>query len=119
MTGLDLTPLGYSASAERDPRGYTATFVFISGVVDMDKAKPKAADDAKKVAWFPVHSLSAYVRGQAPPNFGSDTFTETTDTGVNIAREDTIAVPLAFDHYHILQSQVILALQDLVAPTHF
>ncbi|CEP01811.1 hypothetical protein PBRA_008753 [Plasmodiophora brassicae] len=119
LTGLDLTPLGYSASAERDPRGYTATFVFISGVVDMDKAKPKAADDAKKVAWFPVHSLSAYVRGQAPPNFGSDTFTETTDTGVNIAREDTIAVPLAFDHYHILQSQVILALQDLVAPTHF
>lgn len=56
LEGIPLSSVGAFAGPHRDPRGYTCTFVF-KAFVDRHKVNPKASDDAKSTAWFPVTAL--------------------------------------------------------------
>jgi len=42
----------------RDPRGWTVSVVYLAQV-DFAAVKPKAADDAEEVGWFPLDALPA------------------------------------------------------------
>jgi 8-oxo-dGTP diphosphatase len=56
-TGLEtgkLTQLGAYGDPGRDPRGRTISVVYLA-VVDLKKLRPRAADDAADVAWFPLN----------------------------------------------------------------
>jgi 8-oxo-dGTP diphosphatase len=55
-TGLaveGLEPLYTAGNPGRDPRGWTVSVVYLARV-DAGKLKPKAADDAKAVKWWPL-----------------------------------------------------------------
>lgn len=54
ITNTDLKQVGIYGDPGRDPRGWTATVVFV-GQVSAPIAK--AGDDAKEVKWFPINAL--------------------------------------------------------------
>jgi 8-oxo-dGTP diphosphatase len=51
-----LVPLGPYDAVDRDPRGRTITFAYLARVW-AKQIKPKAADDAAEVGWFPLSRL--------------------------------------------------------------
>jgi 8-oxo-dGTP diphosphatase len=58
-TGIDVTDLEHLYTAGdpgRDPRGWTISVVFMTQV-DTKSVKPKAADDAKAVKWWPLDAF--------------------------------------------------------------
>lgn len=54
----ELRQLHTFGAPDRDPRGRVVSIVY-QGWVDAGSAHPKAADDAKEVAWFPLDELPA------------------------------------------------------------
>lgn len=52
----DLKFIGYFDKVDRDPRGRTISFAFMSQI-NKNKHKPKAADDAIDVSWFDINAL--------------------------------------------------------------
>lgn len=55
ITGLEL--LGVYSDPARDPRGHTASVVFIAGAT----GTPCGGDDAAEAVWFPLQALPALV----------------------------------------------------------
>ncbi len=55
VTGLEL--LGVYSDPARDPRGHTASVVFIAGA----RGTPCGGDDAAEAAWFPLQALPPLV----------------------------------------------------------
>ncbi|MCR5008679.1 MAG: NUDIX hydrolase [Oribacterium sp.] len=53
MTPKELTLIGVYSKPGRDPRGWTVSAAYLA-VVDPDKVKPIAADDAVDAGWFTV-----------------------------------------------------------------
>ncbi len=53
MSCKELTLVGIYSKPGRDPRGWTVSAAYL-GVVDRDKVKPKAADDAADAKWFSI-----------------------------------------------------------------
>ena len=53
MRSEDLTLVGIYSKPGRDPRGWTVSAAYLA-VVDPDKVKPIAADDADDVGWFTI-----------------------------------------------------------------
>ncbi|OON85230.1 NUDIX hydrolase [Oribacterium sp. C9] len=53
MAPKDLTLIGIYSKPGRDPRGWTVSAAYLA-VVDPDKVKPIAADDAADAEWFTV-----------------------------------------------------------------
>ena len=53
MAPKDLTLIGIYSKPGRDPRGWTVSAAYLA-VVDPDKVKPIAADDAADAGWFTV-----------------------------------------------------------------
>lgn len=55
LTADQLSFFGYFDTPGRDPRGWVVSFAFLCYL----KKKPKlrAADDAKSLAWYPLHDL--------------------------------------------------------------
>ena len=53
MAPKDLTLIGVYSKPGRDPRGWTVSAAYLA-VVDPDKVKPIAADDAADAGWFTV-----------------------------------------------------------------
>ncbi len=51
-----LVQVGAYAGPHRDVRGYSCTFAF-AALVDADKLKVKAGDDARRAQWFPMDAL--------------------------------------------------------------
>jgi 8-oxo-dGTP diphosphatase len=56
LTGIVLEQLGAFGQPGRDPRGWTVSVVFYALVRRADH-HARAADDARKVDWFPVRGL--------------------------------------------------------------
>jgi 8-oxo-dGTP diphosphatase len=54
----DLDHLYTAGDPGRDPRGWTVSVVYITRV-DASAVKPKAADDARAVKWWPLDALPA------------------------------------------------------------
>lgn len=78
LTGQELKLTGIYSRPGRDPRGWTVSAAFAT-VVDGDKLRPEAGDDAASIHWVPI------VRGE------DGSFRPKTDEG------------LAFDHSEIIQ----------------
>ena len=53
MASKELTLVGVYSKPGRDPRGWTVSAAYLA-VVDPDKVKPIAADDAADAGWFTV-----------------------------------------------------------------
>ncbi|MBP3802471.1 MAG: NUDIX hydrolase [Oribacterium sp.] len=53
MAPKDLALIGVYSKPGRDPRGWTVSAAYLA-VVDPDKVKPIAADDAADAGWFTV-----------------------------------------------------------------
>ncbi|MBO6241658.1 MAG: NUDIX hydrolase [Butyrivibrio sp.] len=82
MDAKELTLVGVYSKPGRDPRGWTVSVAF-AAVVDADKVKPIAADDAADAKWF--------------------TISKTGDTYSFSADNETITLDeLAFDHADIV-----------------
>ena len=56
VSGLSLVPLGAYGDPGRDPRTRVISAAFLA-LVRADAIKPRAGDDAKEVAWFPLADL--------------------------------------------------------------
>jgi 8-oxo-dGTP diphosphatase len=56
LTISELEQLFAAGDPGRDPRGWTISVVFLARG-DARKLKPKAADDATEVKWFPLNEL--------------------------------------------------------------
>lgn len=78
LTGQELKLTGIYSRPGRDPRGWTVSAAFAT-VVDGDKLRPEAGDDAASIHWVPI------VRGE------DGSFRPKTDEG------------LAFDHSEIIE----------------
>ncbi len=78
LIGQELKLTGIYSRPGRDPRGWTVSAAFAT-VVDGDKLRPEAGDDAASIHWVPI------VRGE------DGSFRPKTDEG------------LAFDHSEIIE----------------
>ena len=56
LSGVRLKQFEAFSEVNRDPRGRTISVAFV-GEVEKEKCAPKAADDAKEVAWFALEKL--------------------------------------------------------------
>lgn len=56
ISAADIEQLYTSGEPGRDPRGWTVSVVYLARV-DLDQVKPRAADDAEAVAWYPLDEL--------------------------------------------------------------
>ena len=56
LSGVRLKQFEAFSEVNRDPRGRTISVAFV-GEVEKEKCVPKAADDAKEVAWFALEKL--------------------------------------------------------------
>lgn len=56
ISAADIEQLYTSGEPGRDPRGWTVSVVYLARV-DHDQVKPRAADDAEAVAWYPLDEL--------------------------------------------------------------
>lgn len=56
LIGIELQPFGFWGRPGRDPRGHTVSLAYWGEITASDY-QPKAADDAKSLAWFPIREL--------------------------------------------------------------
>lgn len=56
VKNIEIEELGVFGKPGRDPRGRTVSAVYVA-LVDRNKVKPKAGDDAREVAWFSIRKL--------------------------------------------------------------
>jgi 8-oxo-dGTP diphosphatase len=56
VKNVELEQLHAFGDPGRDPRGWTVTVAFLARVLP-DQVKPKAADDAAEVGWYPLDEL--------------------------------------------------------------
>ena len=56
LHGIDLTQIGAFGAPDRDPREHIISIAYL-GIVDRNNHAPKANDDAREAAWFPLASL--------------------------------------------------------------
>jgi len=56
LKGIELHELGFFGEPKRDPRDHTVSLVYWA-IVEAENLQPQAADDAKNIAWFPLHEL--------------------------------------------------------------
>ena len=90
MSADDLTLVGIYSKPGRDPRGWTVSAAYLA-VVDPEKVKPIAADDADAVGWFTIiRKEDAILLKDHETELGEDR--------------------IAFDHYEIITD----ALQKLI-----
>ena len=89
LTGQELKLVGVYSKPGRDPRGWTVSAAFAT-LVDGDKLKPSAGDDAASVQWVPI---------------------ERGDDGMcRPATEDRIA----FDHSDMISDAARMLLRNLI-----
>lgn len=58
IADVELTEVGAFSAPGRDPRGRTVSVAYFA-LVNKDECAPRAADDAKEVAWFDLEALPA------------------------------------------------------------
>lgn len=58
ITGVKVKQFHTFSRVDRDPRGRVVTVAYYT-LVDVDKVRVKAGDDAKKAEWFPLQRLPA------------------------------------------------------------
>lgn len=109
---LHVEPIGYRAGAERDPRGYTVSFVFMV-FVDMERVQPVAGRSFRQ-AWFPVRSLKAYSENDYVPILGDPELSGWTAAGMPVLGSGYAGIPMAFDHFDILQNEARAAFEKMV-----
>ena len=61
MTPEELTLIGVYSKPGRDPRGWTVSAAYLA-VVDPEKVKPIAQDDAADAGWFTVMNNTGKIR---------------------------------------------------------
>jgi len=57
ICGVELKPIGFSGTPNRDPRGHTVSLWYLGFVEEADIVGAVAQDDAKAIEWFDLKKL--------------------------------------------------------------
>lgn len=97
VSGLSMELVGVYSKPGRDPRGWTVSAAYMA-VVENDKLKPVAGDDAREVCWAKVSEAPKESKETAENN--ASNAVQISIDGVCINRD------LAFDHYEIITDAI-------------